>query len=62
VEGEAELVSSLVATDDRMIPPAAQRFMAQHGGAKVVESARSHAIHLSRPEGVAAIIKMAAQV
>jgi pimeloyl-ACP methyl ester carboxylesterase len=51
----------LVATDDRMIPPAAQRFMSQRAGAKVVESAGSHAIYVSRPEEVAAIIRKAAQ-
>jgi hypothetical protein len=37
----------LVATDDRMIPPAAQRFMAQRAGAKLVENAGSHAIYVS---------------
>jgi pimeloyl-ACP methyl ester carboxylesterase len=51
----------LVATDDRMIPPAAQRFMAQRAGAKVAENAGSHAIYVSRPDAVAAIIKDAAQ-
>ncbi len=51
----------LVAADDRMIPPAAQRFMAQRAGAKVAEHAGSHAIYVSRPEAVAAIIKDAAQ-
>jgi pimeloyl-ACP methyl ester carboxylesterase len=51
----------LVATDDRMIPPPAQRFMSKRAGAKVVESAGSHAIYVSRPEEVAAIIKKAAQ-
>jgi pimeloyl-ACP methyl ester carboxylesterase len=51
----------LVATDDRMIPPAAQRFMSRRAGATVVESAGSHAIYVSRPEEVASIIKKAAQ-
>ena len=51
----------LVATDDRMIPPAAQRFMSKRAGATVVESAGSHAIYVSRPEDVASIIKKAAQ-
>jgi pimeloyl-ACP methyl ester carboxylesterase len=50
----------LVATDDRMIPPAAQRFMSKRAGAKVVESAGSHAIYVSRPDAVAEIIKTAA--
>jgi pimeloyl-ACP methyl ester carboxylesterase len=52
----------LVATDDRMIPPPAQRFMSKRAGAKVVESAGSHAIYVSRPSEVAAIIKNAAEV
>jgi pimeloyl-ACP methyl ester carboxylesterase len=51
----------LIATDDRMIPPPAQRFMSKRAGAKVVESAGSHAIYVSRPEEVAAIIKKAVQ-
>jgi pimeloyl-ACP methyl ester carboxylesterase len=51
----------LVATDDRMIPPPAQRFMSKRAGAKVVESAGSHAIYVSRPEEAAAIIMKAAQ-
>lgn len=51
----------LVATDDRMIPPAAQRFMSKRAGSTVVESSGSHAIYVSRPEDVASIIKKAAQ-
>ena len=51
----------LVATDDRMIPPPAQRFMSKRAGAKVVESAGSHAIYVSRPDDVASLIKKAAQ-
>ncbi len=51
----------LVATDDRMIPPTAQRFMSKRAGAKVTESAGSHAIYVSQPEMVAEIIKVAAQ-
>jgi pimeloyl-ACP methyl ester carboxylesterase len=51
----------LVASDDRMIPPAAQRFMSKRAGAKVDESAGSHAIYVSRPEEVAAIIRKAVQ-
>jgi len=50
----------LVATDDRMIPPPAQRAMAQRAGAKVAEHAGSHAIYVSQPEAVAAVIKDAA--
>jgi len=51
----------LVATDDRMIPPAAQRFMSKRAGAVVTESAGSHAIYVSRPQEVAAIVKKAVQ-
>lgn len=50
----------LVATDDRMIPPPAQQFMAKRAGATVVESKGSHAIYVSKPEVVASIIKTAA--
>jgi pimeloyl-ACP methyl ester carboxylesterase len=49
----------LVAGDDRMIPPPAQRSMAERTGATVVEAAGSHSIFLSHPEEVAAIIKQA---
>ncbi|HWN05772.1 MAG TPA: alpha/beta hydrolase, partial [Steroidobacteraceae bacterium] len=51
----------LVATDDRMIPPAAQRAMSKRAGATVTESAGSHAIYVSQPEAVASIIRKAAQ-
>jgi pimeloyl-ACP methyl ester carboxylesterase len=50
----------LVATDDR-IPPPAQAMMAKRAGATVVESKGSHAIYVSRPEAVASIIKSAAR-
>jgi pimeloyl-ACP methyl ester carboxylesterase len=46
----------LVATEDRMIPPAAQRTMAQRAGATTVEVAASHAVYMSRPDAVAALI------
>src|SRR5215203_3640478 len=51
----------LVATDDRMIPPPAQRFMSKRAGATVVEVAGSHAIYVSRPEAVANLIVNAAK-
>ena len=51
----------LVTTDDRMIPPAAQRFMSKRADSTVVETPGSHAIYVSRPEDVASIIKKAAQ-
>jgi pimeloyl-ACP methyl ester carboxylesterase len=50
----------LVASDDRMIPPPAQRSMAERAGATVDEVAGSHAIFLSQPTAVAAIIEQAA--
>jgi pimeloyl-ACP methyl ester carboxylesterase len=51
----------LVATDDRMIPPAAQRFMAKRAGATVVEVAGSHAVYVSQPDAVAGLIAQAAK-
>jgi pimeloyl-ACP methyl ester carboxylesterase len=49
----------LVATDDKMIPPPAQRFMSQRTGSTVVEEAGSHAIYVSKPAPVAALIEQA---
>lgn len=51
----------LVATDDKMIPPQAQRFMAQRIHANVTEVAGSHAIYVSQPKAVAAAIERAAK-
>lgn len=50
----------LVATEDKMIPPPAQRFMATRAGSTVVEAAGSHAIYVSSPKVVAALIEKAA--
>jgi pimeloyl-ACP methyl ester carboxylesterase len=50
----------LVAKDDKMIPPDAQRFMSKRAGATVVETKGSHALYVSRPAPVAALIKQAA--
>jgi pimeloyl-ACP methyl ester carboxylesterase len=50
----------LIATDDKMIPPAAQQFMSKRAGATVVAVKGSHAIYMSQPEAVAALIKRAA--
>ncbi|MBT1157535.1 alpha/beta hydrolase [Aminobacter anthyllidis] len=50
----------LVASDDRMIPPAAQRMMAERAGSTVIETAGSHAVYVSKPEAVAAIVEQAA--
>jgi pimeloyl-ACP methyl ester carboxylesterase len=51
----------LVATDYKMIPPPAQRQMAARAGATVAEAAGSHAIYVSKPEAVAALIDKAAR-
>src|SRR5207302_2102350 len=51
----------LVATDDKMIPPPAQRFMSQRAGSTVVEAAGSHAIYVSQPNVVAKLIENAAK-
>jgi pimeloyl-ACP methyl ester carboxylesterase len=50
----------LIATDDKMIPPAAQRLMSQRAGSTVVEVAGSHAVYVSQPDAVATIIEKAA--
>jgi pimeloyl-ACP methyl ester carboxylesterase len=50
----------LVATDDKMIPPEAQRFMAKRSKAKVMEERGSHAIYVSQPQAVADLIAKAA--
>ena len=50
----------LVATDDRMIPPPAQRQMAERAGAEVMETPGSHAVYVSRPADVARLIELAA--
>jgi pimeloyl-ACP methyl ester carboxylesterase len=50
----------LVATDDRMIPPDAQRAMSKRAGSTVVEVPGSHSIYVSNPKAVADLIKAAA--
>src|SRR5215210_1561677 len=50
----------LVATEDRMIPPQTQRSMSERAGATVEEAAGSHAIYVSQPAAVAALIEKAA--
>ena len=51
----------LVATEDKMIPPPAQRQIATRAGATIAEAAGSHAIYISKPEAVAALIAKAAK-
>jgi pimeloyl-ACP methyl ester carboxylesterase len=50
----------LVASEDKMIPPDAQRFMSKRIGATTVEESGSHAIYVSKPKAVAALIEKAA--
>jgi pimeloyl-ACP methyl ester carboxylesterase len=49
----------LVATDDKMIPPQAQRFMSKRAGSRVVEAEGSHAIYVSQAGAVAELIEEA---
>jgi pimeloyl-ACP methyl ester carboxylesterase len=51
----------LIATEDKMIPPAAQHAMSRRAGSTVVEVAGSHAVYVSKPEAVAALIEKAAK-
>src|ERR1700733_1764617 len=50
----------LVATEDKMIPPPAQRQMATRAGADIAEAAGSHAIYISKPAAGGASIEQAA--
>jgi len=50
----------LVATNDKMIPVPAQRMMADRADAKTTDQAGSHAVYVSQPDAVAAIIEGAA--
>jgi pimeloyl-ACP methyl ester carboxylesterase len=49
----------LVATDDHMIPPPAQRAMAERAGSTVSETPGSHAVYVSRPKAVARVVLQA---
>jgi len=51
----------LVAADDHMIPPPAQRAMAGRAHAHVSETAGSHAVYVSHPDVVAKVIEDAAE-
>jgi pimeloyl-ACP methyl ester carboxylesterase len=51
----------LIATEDQMIPSAAQQFMSKRAGSTVVEVRGSHAVYVSKPEAVAALIEKAAK-
>jgi hypothetical protein len=51
----------LLTTEDRMIPPDAQRLMSKRSGATVVEVKGSHAAYVSQPQVVTHIIEEAAR-
>jgi pimeloyl-ACP methyl ester carboxylesterase len=51
----------IVASEDRIIPPAAQRQMAARAHAAVTEIAASHAVYVSQPDAVADAIDRAAR-
>jgi pimeloyl-ACP methyl ester carboxylesterase len=51
----------LVAADDKMIPPPAQRSMSKRAESKVVETPGSHAVYVSKPKVVAELIARAAR-
>ena len=51
----------LVATEDRMIPPPAQRIMSKRAGSTVGDVAGSHAVYVSQPKAVASFIEKAAK-
>ncbi len=51
----------LLTTEDRMLPPDAQRLMSKRAGATVVEVKSSHAVYVSHPQAVARIIEEAAR-
>jgi pimeloyl-ACP methyl ester carboxylesterase len=50
----------LVTTEDKMIPPDAQRAMSKRAGSTVVEVKGSHAVYVSQPQAVAHFIEKAA--
>ena len=51
----------LVSTEDKMIPPEAQRAMSKRAGATVDEVKGSHAVYVSKPQAVASMIENAAK-
>ena len=51
----------LLATEDKMISPDAQRTMSTRAGSKLVEVKGSHAVYVSQPQAVASLIAKAAK-
>ena len=52
---------AVVSTQDRMINPELMRFMSKRAKSETIELAGSHAIFLSHPKEVAALIEKAAK-
>ena len=52
---------AVVATEDRILAPGAQRMMYRRAHSQIVEIKGSHAVHMSRPEDVAQVIERAAR-
>jgi pimeloyl-ACP methyl ester carboxylesterase len=52
---------AIISTEDRMIPPDAERFMAKRANAKITEIKASHVVFMSHPKEVAEVIEAAAQ-
>ena len=51
----------LLTTQDKMIPPDAQRAMSKRAGSTVVEVKASHSVYVSQPQAVASLIEKAAK-
>lgn len=51
----------VIATDDHVVPPDAQRQWAARAGATIIETAGSHAAYISKPQVVADAIEAAAK-
>jgi pimeloyl-ACP methyl ester carboxylesterase len=51
----------LITTEDKMIPPNAQRAMSKRAGSTVIEVKSSHSVFLSHPQAVAQLIEQAAK-
>jgi pimeloyl-ACP methyl ester carboxylesterase len=51
----------MVTTEDRMIPPDAQRAMSKRAGSTVTEVKASHSVYVSQPQSVANLVEQAAK-
>jgi hypothetical protein len=51
---------AVLASEDKAIPPAAARFMAERAGAEITEVRSSHVVPITHPKQVADVISEAA--